>query len=415
MRSSRAPVSLNSARCFSANFKKRIPIIAFLVCAALLTAGCSTPAGYGSGPAPTPPKDVAITTQPANLAVPIGRPATFTVAATGTAPIYYEWLKNGVPIDGANSSSYTTPNITLADSGSTYQVIVSNLTSSARSSTATVTAGPRAPAIGDLRYLLFEQIPIPSPGFMQHGTKDNIIPGVYSYYTNYIGTPLTLGTSSACGPTDCAYNYVAYNLPAGMTGLTMYYSEGSYSSMNSDLQSLNARGNIVIISLDAEPQVGTIAAAWVQTQAGGFDYRMETVPQSQLATTVAADGAASRVVTALGLDASTGMADVISYSWQGDTTTAYETTAQIVSPPNIASAARAMADQGYIISAFGGNDTNGYALVGMRVTGDTMPRPVGISGSGSDIWANNPNSAYPTTLVYFEGPPQVPYLIVEEE
>src|SRR6266404_3744146 len=36
-----------------------------------------------------------ITTQPANQTVTAGQTATFTVVATGTAPLSYQWQKNG--------------------------------------------------------------------------------------------------------------------------------------------------------------------------------------------------------------------------------------------------------------------------------------------------------------------------------
>src|SRR5207244_9991606 len=51
----------------------------------------------------------AITTQPANQTVTAGQTATFTVVATGTAPLSYQWQKNGANLAGATSSSYTTP------------------------------------------------------------------------------------------------------------------------------------------------------------------------------------------------------------------------------------------------------------------------------------------------------------------
>src|SRR5216684_3803306 len=57
-------------------------------------------------PAPVAP---AITTQPANQTVTAGQAATFTVVASGTAPLSYQWQKNGANIAGATSSSYTTP------------------------------------------------------------------------------------------------------------------------------------------------------------------------------------------------------------------------------------------------------------------------------------------------------------------
>src|SRR5205809_1062152 len=50
-----------------------------------------------------------ITTQPASQTVTVGQTATFTVVATGTAPLSYAWRKNGTPISGATAASYTTP------------------------------------------------------------------------------------------------------------------------------------------------------------------------------------------------------------------------------------------------------------------------------------------------------------------
>ena len=54
-----------------------------------------------------------ITTQPANQTVNAGQTATFSVTATGTAPLSYQWQKNGANITGATSASYTTPMTTV--------------------------------------------------------------------------------------------------------------------------------------------------------------------------------------------------------------------------------------------------------------------------------------------------------------
>src|SRR6266436_249797 len=50
-----------------------------------------------------------ITTQPASQTVTAGQNASFSVTATGTAPLTFQWQKNGVAISGATSPSYTTP------------------------------------------------------------------------------------------------------------------------------------------------------------------------------------------------------------------------------------------------------------------------------------------------------------------
>ena len=106
----------------------------------------SNPATLSVNPDPVAPS---ITSQPANQSVTAGQSATFTVAATGTAPLSYQWQKNGAAISGATSTSYTTPATTANDNGSTFQVVVTNSVSSITSSAAslTVTATPVPPGI----------------------------------------------------------------------------------------------------------------------------------------------------------------------------------------------------------------------------------------------------------------------------
>ncbi|MGH8468034.1 MAG: immunoglobulin domain-containing protein [Gammaproteobacteria bacterium] len=91
-------------------------------------------------PPPTPPS---ITSQPADRTVTAGQTATFSVTASGSAPLAYQWQKNGVNITGATSASYTTPATTSADNGATFRCIVSNSVGSttSNSATLTVTAG----------------------------------------------------------------------------------------------------------------------------------------------------------------------------------------------------------------------------------------------------------------------------------
>ena len=90
-----------------------------------------------------------ITTQPTSQTVTAGQTASFSVAATGTAPLSYQWKKNGTAISGATSSSYTTPATTNSDNGAQFTVLVSNAAGSVTSNGATLTvnAAPIAPSI----------------------------------------------------------------------------------------------------------------------------------------------------------------------------------------------------------------------------------------------------------------------------
>jgi hypothetical protein len=330
-------------------------------------------------------------------AVPIDRSATFTVIATGTPPLSYQWSKNGVGIPGATSSSYTTPIVALNDSGSSFKVTVSNASSSVTSNAATLTAGPRAPAIGDLRYLLWQQVTVPwanggEPGFTGYQLVS---------ITNALGTPLGIG-STMVSRGGCIWPFSVLFLPTSMTGLNMYYDwqNTNYVPYATYLQSV-AAPNAVITSMDLEPACSAIGVSWVQTvktaQTDVFDYRLEAVPPAQIQATVAADGVEGRIVTAVTFDDSTGNAILISYGWSGDTTTVYEAKTVIATPTDVVNQATILAGEGYFISAFGGNDPDGYMLIGMRVQGDSLPRPITSGSTPAD-------SAYWTVVVWLSEP-----------
>jgi len=90
-----------------------------------------------------------VTTQPVNQAVTAGQTATFSVVAAGTAPLTYQWQKNNVNIPGATLASYTTPATTIADSGATFDVVITNTAGNITSNAATLTvaAAPVPPSV----------------------------------------------------------------------------------------------------------------------------------------------------------------------------------------------------------------------------------------------------------------------------
>ena len=104
----------------------------------------SSPADPSGPSAPTAPQ---ITAQPSGQSVVVGQTATFSVTATGSTPLSYQWSKNATAVSGATGSTYTTPATTSADNGSTFSVVVSNSAGSVTSSNATLTI-TTAPASG---------------------------------------------------------------------------------------------------------------------------------------------------------------------------------------------------------------------------------------------------------------------------
>jgi pectate disaccharide-lyase len=102
--------------------------------------------GGPPAPGPTPPS---IASQPQDQSVPEGQDATFTVAADGTAPLFYQWYFNtGTPLPDATNTSLTIAGAQAGHAGA-YSVLVTNSLGSIMSSNAflTVSPAPVAPFI----------------------------------------------------------------------------------------------------------------------------------------------------------------------------------------------------------------------------------------------------------------------------
>lgn len=79
-----------------------------------------------------------ITAQPQDQTITVGQDASFSVSATGTSPLGYQWSFNGTNIPGATASSYTRYGAQPADAGN-YAVTITNMAGSVFSSNALLT------------------------------------------------------------------------------------------------------------------------------------------------------------------------------------------------------------------------------------------------------------------------------------
>lgn len=83
---------------------------------------------------------LSITTPPVSQSVNVGQPAIFSVVAVGDhLTRTYQWRRNGVDIAGATSGIYVTPAAVLADSGASFDVVVTNASGTATSAAAVLT------------------------------------------------------------------------------------------------------------------------------------------------------------------------------------------------------------------------------------------------------------------------------------
>lgn len=79
-----------------------------------------------------------INTQPSSQSVVEGNSVTFSVSATGSGTLSYQWQKDGSDISGATSSSYSLSAVSSSDAGD-YSVVVSNSVGSVSSNSASLT------------------------------------------------------------------------------------------------------------------------------------------------------------------------------------------------------------------------------------------------------------------------------------
>jgi sugar lactone lactonase YvrE len=110
---------------------------------------------------------------PISVTVSIGDVATFSVTATGTGPLNYQWQRNNVDISGAANSTYITPPAQASNNGDQYTVRVSNGQGNPTSSPATLTVingtptSPAAPVITIVSPSTLTGLPLPQTQSIQ--------------------------------------------------------------------------------------------------------------------------------------------------------------------------------------------------------------------------------------------------------
>lgn len=342
----------------------------WIVLATLLLTSCG-----GGGGSQTPVAPV-ITSQPAAQTTTVGLTATFSVTASGTAPLGYQWSENGAVISGATGSSYTTAPVTTGNNGASFTVVVTNSVGSATSNPAILTVGPRVPSPGDWR---FQGVDLPLGG----GGPSFLVSFQYYNLPNTIGSTLTFGlvpgwTCGSSNPGNCSWSFVISEPASGVnTWPTTFTLSDSLTNLDSDLTTWGGP-NGVVTSIDLEPANTVFAMSSLQSsQPGGFEFASQTVAPDQLQAIATQQGQNSRVITAVSFDAD-GNVFTISYGWQSDTTTVYDAIVWETNTTDSAAIATELtnlASQAYLITAAGGNATNGLVLAGTRVHGDTLPRP----------------------------------------
>jgi len=178
----------------------------------------------------------AITAQPLSVAVHAGEAATFTVQATGTAPLQVRWQRatGAAPawadISGATQASLALPAVASGDSGSQYRAVVSNAAGSATSAAATLT----------------------------------VLPAANAFYVSLSGSNGNPGTQARPWRTIA---YAASSASAAPVGATIYVQAGNYGNENVTVQ----KDGISLIGYRTAPGDQPAVLANTQTPFAPFD------------------------------------------------------------------------------------------------------------------------------------------------
>ncbi|HQR20739.1 MAG TPA: hypothetical protein PKV98_07725 [Burkholderiaceae bacterium] len=156
-------------------------------------------------PAPSPVVPT-ISSQPSGLVVIPGATATFAVAVTGTAPLMYQWQRNGSALPGATGPVLTLTNVNGADAGN-YSVFVSNAVGSVTSANAPlILIGAPAITTQPLASAVAQGLPA---SFAVTATGDAL---QYQWLRNNVAIPGATSAVYTTPPTQASDNGVVYSV-----------------------------------------------------------------------------------------------------------------------------------------------------------------------------------------------------------
>ena len=185
-----------------------------------------------------------ITTQPKSQTVNEGGSVTFSVTATGTATLKYQWKKNGTAISGATSSTYKISSVKSSDAGS-YTVTVSNSAGSVTSSAATLTVNPvvidTITINGDSSVDVGSTVTYTCTVKYSNGTSKTVIP-------TWSVSPTTYASITSAG--------VLTGKAVGTVTLKATYTEGGVTKVVT--KSVTVKAGVVKPSITTQPKSQTV-------------------------------------------------------------------------------------------------------------------------------------------------------------
>jgi hypothetical protein len=329
-----AVIENNETSYNNALMKNLLAVLALVSLLAVLSA-CGGGSNY-----PVVPQSVAptITTQPQSQTVTAGHTATFSVVASGTTPLTYQWMKNTVAIGGATATSYTTPATATTDSGSSFTVTVTNTKGNVTSNAAILTVNAAS--------LTPQTITFANPG------------------TQTVGTPLTLSATATSG------------LPVAFASTTT-----SICTVSGTTASFIAAGSCTIQAT----QAGNTTYAAATPVSRSFTVNADTIPLAPTDLTATAGNA----FVSLSWTASTG---ATSYDVYRGTTSNGESTTAIATGITTAAYTDNSVTNGttyyYKVAAVNGAGTSGLSNEASAKPEATIPSACGGMSTGVNTSLN---------------------------
>jgi hypothetical protein len=254
----------------------------------------------------------AITDDPDDATVYEGNPVTFSIAATGTKPLKYQWFRNGDPLVGAASNAYVIAAVAPTDNNDTYACMVSNYYGVATSQVARLTIISR----GTLTVTL-----APSQAVSQGAVWS--MNGGTTWFASGASTNLFPGTY-----TVSFTNLTGWTAPAALANVSV-----------ASLATTATSGLYTAILPSASRAIsGTNVALSVQAPAGLSQWSLvETLPAALTPTAYSSGGVWSSAAHTLTFSGPAAYTNTLSYTVSAQTSGAYTVGGTITpSPANIA-------------------------------------------------------------------------------
>ena len=190
------------------------------------------------GKCPPPPVPPTIIIQPVSQTNYVGTTASFSVVASGTPPLSYQWSTNGTTLIGATNSTLTLTNVQLSQNGSYYSVLVSNAVGLTNSITVTLTVNP-PPSCAPVLAGLVGWWPGEGNAYDIIGTNNGTLQGGASYTSGKVGQAFTFDGSSGYVniPDSPLLDSFSNNITIEL------WLKANDTNVNSDWQGIVTKGN----------------------------------------------------------------------------------------------------------------------------------------------------------------------------